>query len=794
MTVTPPRVGRAVLAAVVAASPAALAQRAIEEVVVVATKREQTLQQVPVAVSVVSAEQIEQAQILDIKDLQTLVPSLRVSQLQTSANTNFIIRGFGNGANNAGIEPSVGVFIDGVYRSRVGSALADLPKLERVEVLRGPQSTLFGKNASAGVINVVTAKPDFNGYSGSLSATAANYDQRILRGDVTGLLTDDLAFSLFASSNRRDGYYDNNALGSAHNELDRWNFRGQLLFAPTDRLEMRLIVDAEDIDELCCGVANLFDGPTGDAVRALGGNLVPNAPFAYEGFYDFDPTNDIETRGSSVEINYEFERFSVTSISAYRTLDQLQNSDVDFTSARLIDPDSGNSTDTQIDTFTQEIRLASSGDGPLSWTLGAFYFTEEVEIDGSFLYGDQFRPYADALTAGNVTLLENVYSLFFPDLVQPGSFFAAGQGYPSQRATQDDDTLSLFAQLDYDLTDTLTLTGGLNYTQVEKTVALDIVSTDVFSSLALPPEAAALAGLQFLPTAISFPNSVEDGRSDDDEITWTLRLAYDLSPYMNVYAGASTGFKATSWNLSFESKPFPEDVAALEAAGLGVPNLVTGTRFAGPEESLVYELGLKAEYENVAFNLAVFYQEIEGFQSNTFTGSGFNLANAGKQSTDGVEFDVSWLPLEGLRIAFAATWLDPVYDDFVGAAGVEGVTDLSGTRPGGIPELATNTSATYDFALGGGAMGYLRLEHIYEDEVQNVENVPAAIASREVNTLNASFGVSWSNGWEFNLWGRNINEDEYITQAFPSVAQPGSYSGYPNTPRTWGLTLRRVFE
>ena len=142
----------------------------IEEVIVTATKREQTLQEVPVAVSVVSSEQIEQAQVLDIKDLQTLVPSLRVTQLQSSANTNFIIRGFGNGANNAGIEPSVGVFIDGVYRSRVGSALADLPKLERVEVLRGPQSTLFGKNASAGVINVVTARPDLDAYSGSVSA------------------------------------------------------------------------------------------------------------------------------------------------------------------------------------------------------------------------------------------------------------------------------------------------------------------------------------------------------------------------------------------------------------------------------------------------------------------------------------------------------------------------------------------------------------------------------------------------------------------------------------------------
>ena len=219
-------------AAVIAMAVQLEANAMLEEVVVTATKRQQTLQEIPIAVSVVTAESIEQSQVLDIKDLQTLVPSLRVTQLQGSAQTNFIIRGFGNGANNPGIEPSVGVFVDGVYRSRVGSALADLPKVERIEVLRGPQSTLFGKNASAGVINVVTAKPDLVGYSGSIGATVGNYNQTIIRGDVTGPLSDNVAFSLFGSVNERDGYFDNLTTGNEFNELNRWNFRGQLLWAP----------------------------------------------------------------------------------------------------------------------------------------------------------------------------------------------------------------------------------------------------------------------------------------------------------------------------------------------------------------------------------------------------------------------------------------------------------------------------------------------------------------------------------------------------------------------------------
>ncbi|MDG1390168.1 MAG: TonB-dependent receptor [Halioglobus sp.] len=773
------------------------AQSALEEVIVTASKRAQTLQEVPIAVSVVSSEQIEQAGVLDIKDLQTLVPSLRVTQLQSSANTNFIIRGFGNGANNAGIEPSVGVFIDGVYRSRVGSALADLPKLERIEVLRGPQSTLFGKNASAGVISVITAKPDLESYSGSASVTVANYDQVIVKGDVTGPITDNLGFSLFASYNEREGYYENIELGTEENDLDRYSYRGQLLWEPTDRMGFRLIVDGESLDEICCGVSNLVDGPTGDVVRAIGGDLVGNEPFAYEGYYDFDPVTVIDTSGVSLEFGYDFDNVTLTSITAYRTLEQNQFGDVDYTSARLVSATQANLSDTSIDTFTQELRLTSDGDGSLAWMVGAFYFTEEVEIDGAFGYGDQFRDYGNGISGGAVNLLE---ALLGPVLgFAPGSFFAEGTGFPSEKSTQDDDTISVFAQGDFAFADNWTLTLGLNYTEVEKDVKIDFTNNDVFSSiplgLYLPPTLAADAqAFQFLPPVVNYPNAVEDGSSKDDDTTYTVRLAWDVTDSMNVYAGVSTGFKASSWNLSRDSKPLAEDIPALDAAGLVVPNLAPGTRFASPEESIVYEIGLKAQYETISYNMAIFSQEIDDFQSNVFSGTGFNLANAGKQSVEGVEFDMNWYPINDLRVSFAATYLDPKYDEFEGALGVDGPTDLSGETPAGIPELSTNTSVTYNFQAGSLADGYVRVEHVYEDEVQVVDNVPKDIASREINMVNASLGLYFANGWEMNLWGRNLNEDEYLQSAFPSVAQAGSYSGYPNTPRTYGLTVRYSFE
>ena len=360
----------------------------IEEIIVTAAKRETTLQEVPVAVSVVSAEQIQRSQILDVKDLQFLVPSLKVTQLQTTGNTNFIIRGFGNGANNAGIEPSVGVFIDGVYRSRTAASMADFPNIERIEVLRGPQSTLFGKNASAGVISVVTAKPDLDAYSGSVSLTAGDYSQWIVKGDVTGPISDKVAFSLSGSMNQRDGYYTNLVNGEEYGERDRWSVRGQLLFQPSDTLEIRFIADHEEIDEACCGVANLFDGPTGQAIRLIGGDLVGNAPFAYENYYDFDPVNQFENGGVSMQIDWDItDSMMLTSITAARTLDRYENSDVDYTSAPLISDDSGNSLDTTIDTLTQELRLQSTGDNTIDWMVGLYYFDEEVDTSSNIAYG-----------------------------------------------------------------------------------------------------------------------------------------------------------------------------------------------------------------------------------------------------------------------------------------------------------------------------------------------------------------------------------------------------------------------
>ena len=319
------------------------------DIIVTATKREQTLQDVPVAVTVTDAATIQRANITDIRDLQSVVPSLRVETRQNSVATNFFIRGFGNGANAAGIEPSVGVFIDGVYRSRSGAAISDLNNIQRIEVLRGPQSTLFGKNASAGVISIVTREPEFE-WSGKVEATLGNYDQRRLRGFLNVPISDDkAAFSVSLNRNLRDGYFKNNFNGQTVNNIDRWSIAGDLLILPSDNMKIRIKGDYDRIDEDCCVVGELQAGLGNILVPAFGGDPVNLDPYAYSVSQDITPTQDVTNKGVSAQVDIDFDAIKLTSITSYRQNRGITSVDVDFSSAAFfgVSP-----TDATYKTFT----------------------------------------------------------------------------------------------------------------------------------------------------------------------------------------------------------------------------------------------------------------------------------------------------------------------------------------------------------------------------------------------------------------------------------------------------------
>jgi iron complex outermembrane recepter protein len=817
------------------------AQQGSNQIIVTASKREQTLQEVPISVSVTSGETIERAQIRDVLDLQTVVPSLRVSQLQSASSTTFIIRGFGNGDNNFGIEPSVGVFIDGVFRSRSAAALSDLNMVQRIEVLNGPQSTLFGKNASAGVISVVTKEPQYE-FGGLVEASYGNFNAMVLRGELTGPISENIAWSIDGSYNKRDGYATIVNLDEEISERNRWSARGQLLIEPSPDFKIRAIADYSKIDEACCQVSTLVAGPTAAAIRAVGGNLDTNF-FSYNTFLNQVPENVVDNYGGSLQADWNIGNLTVTSITAYRELENFQNQDVDFTSARVV----SEIRNQKVDTFTQELRIASDFDGPINFLLGGFYFDESITQDSSLTTGPDARTFF-ALLAGNPLVFNGVeQGLGLPQ----GSIFSAGP-LTAEQFSMDNTAWSVFGTVDFEPIDGLVFTAGFNYTDDKKDFELTQQAFDELANInlvdafitgatsgtvrtrqqfqALPPAnqqallAAAtnpavnpligLSPFQFQPPFLNLPNSVEPGRTKDDEFTYLLRAAYQISNEINIYASYATGFKASSVNLSRDSRPafgdyipgpgrsfFGAPASPVTNAGLAVPNLGTGSRFAGPEEAEVYEIGMKAQWDGFGVNLALFDQTIQGFQSFLFTGTGFQLNNAGEQSVKGFELDSTVSPTDGLVFTFAATYLDAKFDSFTASP----VGDLTGFRPGGIPEWNLRTSATYTYEFGSSGTKLIsRLDYSHESNVDINNGLPTfngpvnarrdpRIFSREVNLVNGSIMLQLDNGLEVGVWGRNLLDDQYIITVFDGVAQAGTVSGYPSQPRTYGGIARFRF-
>jgi iron complex outermembrane recepter protein len=822
------------------------AQEGSNQIIVTASKREQTLQEVPIAVSVTSGEVLEQAQIRDVLDLQTVTPSLRVSQLQSASSTTFIIRGFGNGDNNFGIEPSVGVFIDGVFRSRSAAALSDLNMVQRIEVLNGPQSTLFGKNASAGVISVITKEPQYE-FGGQVEASYGNFNAIVLRGELTGPISENIAWSIDGSYNKRDGYATIVNLDEEISERNRWSARGQLLIEPSPDLKIRAIADYSKIDEACCQVSTLVAGPTAPAIFAVGGALDTNF-FSYNTFLNQVPENVVDNYGGSIQADWNIGNLTVTSITAYRELENFQNQDVDFTSAEVV----SEIRNQKVDTFTQELRIASDFDGPINFLLGGFYFDESITQDSSLTTGPDARPFF-ALLAGNPLVFNGVeQGLGLPQ----GSIFSAGP-LTAEQFSMDNTAWSVFGTVDFEPIDGLVFTAGFNYTDDKKDFALNQQAFDELANInlvdafitgatlanpnipdvftraqfqALPaalqqqllaagtnPATNPLIGLapfQFQPPFLNLPNSVEPGRTRDDELTYLLRVAYQISNEVNIYGSYSTGFKASSVNLSRDSRPvfgdyipgpgrsfFGAPSSPVTDAGLAVPNLGTGSRFAGPEDAEVYELGMKAQWDGFGFNLAMFDQTIQGFQSFLFTGTGFQLNNAGEQSVKGFEFDSTIRPADGLVFTFAMTYLDANFDSFTESP----VGDLTGLRPGGIPEFSIATSATYTHEFGdSGNKLVTRLDYAHESNTPINNGLPtfngpitarrnATIFQRETNLVNGSMIFQMESGIELGIWARNLLDDQYIITVFDGVAQAGTVSGYPSQPRTYGGLVRFKF-
>jgi iron complex outermembrane receptor protein len=831
----------------------------IEEIVVTATKRATTLQDAPISISVISVEQMDQLAISDVLDLQSSVPSLKIAQQQFANQNTFLIRGFGNGANNPGVEPAVAISIDGVMISRNQSALNDLISVERIEVIKGPQSTLFGKNSSAGVISITTKLPEQE-FGGKLEITAGDYGLKKLRGTVTGPLTEKTSFRLSASTTERDGFVDNLFLGTKINNRDRQSIRGQLLSEISENVTLRIIANYDKSDENCCTTAGVSNGAAtlGGAFfigGALGKQVIVNPvdPYGYTTYLNNDPTGEFEGKGLSAHIDWELDAMSFKSITSFRENSQKVFGDVDFSAMPLLT----NSIDDEFETFTQEFRLSSNNDGPFQWMIGAYYQDEKVKHDRDVLYKENISTLVDIILSAVPTSLDQIsggvaigalsqisalpaavqmsllgtalppltttqiggvlagvstgspaldggIAAIIPGLAaqQRAGWYGLNSGLQHEYFDVDNEAFSLFANFDIDVSDNTTVSLGVSYSKDEKTVVSNVIIDDAFAEIpfALDPSTALLAGFQFFPPFYNYPNATEDGKWDSDDITHSFKVIHQLDDDLSIYFSHSTGFKAISVNLSANATVY---------SGLPMNNSIY---YADPEEAENIEVGFRKSFSNGYLNVTLFDMTVDNIQSNLFVGTGFNLVNVSEQRHKGIEVDSMFYLNQDLVVTFNASLIDAKYGSFTNGpcdstrsapasddcpvidGSLARYKDFTGQVPGGVPDLAITVSAAYTFDVSMAFTGFVRAEYVYEDKIQATDNVPTSLAPREVGTINASFGLqNEDSGWNLLIWGRNINDDEYVQTAFGVPGSPGSFAIYPNQPKMMGITLGKQF-
>ncbi|CAN5404990.1 TonB-dependent receptor [soil metagenome] len=789
----------------------------VEDIIVTAQKREQNLQDVPVVVTALSQELLQDAGVHDIKDMQILTPGLSVTSTSNEAITTARIRGVGTVGDNPGLESSVLVTIDGVYRPRNGVGFGDLGNLQRIEVLKGPQGTLFGKNASAGVINIITALPSFT-FGADAEVTAGNYGQEGLSAYVTGpIFADTLAGSIYVADRERDGFLDvETGAGprTLKEDVDQsfYTGRAQLLWTPTERLSGRFIADFSHRDENCCAATQIFVGQSAVSRAAFINAVRPGSidstahPFDRIASSNRDTTQIIEDKGVSAEFNYDVTPdVTLTSITAARNWRTENGQDSDFTAADLVYRPTDGSNFTEIGQFSQELRLAGGGDGPVNWLIGAFYAKEDLTSGSQLLYGtDYYAYFADRVLSGVPRLLGLV----------PGTIFQSGNG---SRDSYDQETKSyaIFTDNTVHLTSKLDLTIGARWTNDEKT--LTSVYTTTGSSCdqgeaALPT----LIGLAGQATALNVVGGLclNHQNNDFDElgpvtqtraedaVTGTLKLKYDFTDNAMGYVSYSRGFKAGGFNLDREQ--------AIVIRPNGLPNFTADpdTRFRG-EYVDSFEAGTKLRLLDGAllFNAAAFHQTFTDFQLNTFVGTAFVVETLPEVISKGIDTDFIYAtPIDGLTLQGGVTYAETIISDFVASdllvpSRFNSLRRLPGAQLSFAPKYSATLSGTYERSMGAGLLFRANLAAKYTSKYNTGSDLHPSKEQQPLTLLNARVGVGSEGGrWMLEAWAQNLTDEEYLQVGFNGPFQVDEnndaisvYNAFLGAPRTYGLTLRLTY-
>jgi len=698
-------------------APAAQEQRDV--VIVTANKRDEDIQEIPVAVTAIGGEDLQNLHVSSVLDLNALAPSLQIKTDDNAANPKIFIRGIGLNDFNPTTASAVGIYSDGVY---IGSPLAQMGQffdLERVEVLRGPQGTLYGRNTTGGAINLVSRKPS-DTLEANASAEYGSYNSVTLEGGVGGPISDTLAYRAAGTYMRNDGYTLNRLTGNRGNDTDRGSARFSLAWTPSDTFDalFQLKYGRSNGGSIWAYNRSILpatlaaEGPDGYCAPEYytSGECTDLAGYAntsdnlYQGDYHLEGKDKVETYGASATLTWDLGAMSLISVSGY---DHADRDDVEDTDAGPTDILTARYQAKQW-AASQELRLQSNGDNQLNWVAGLYFARDELDTRS---YYDVFR----VINTGD-TMNE----------------LLAGIGVFGWPFTQDTDSYAAFGQVDYKFTDKLTGTVGLRYSADDKTFHYDsIYSSDV--------------GGPIVPLF-----TIDDSKTFDS-VSGRLGLKYQVSDDVNVHGSYNRGYKSGGFFGAQSADPasvVPYDDESVDA----------------------YEVGLKSQLFGglLTANLAAFYYDYKDLQVYTLVVDPNtnltvqNFTNASNAEVKGFEAELAASPIDGLDLSLAASFLDATYKNFTSLG-----DDYSGNTLPNAPETSLTGTARYQWALfGGNAEAQADLSYrskVYYD-TRNVER----LSDGDRTFVNLRFG--WkpaTGGMEYGIFGRNVFGETNIGDIIP---------------------------
>ncbi len=746
-------------------------EKVLSEVVVTSRRRIEKVQDIPIAVSVITGKQAEQAGAFNVNRIKELIPSVQLYS-SNPRNTGINIRSLGSpyGLTNDGIDPGVGFYVDGVYYARPAATTLDFIDVERIEVLRGPQGSLFGKNTTSGAFNITTRKPSFTP-GADFEISYGNYAYLQAKASITGAISKKIAGRISFSGTQRDGLIQNIATGRATNTLNNQGIRGKLLYTPTETTNITLSADIttqhpDGYAQIIAGIA-----PTKRAAYRQFDAIIADLDYKLPSLNAFDRKIDHDTPwrsnqdlgGASLNIDTKIGAGTLTSTTAWRFWTWDPSNDRDFTGLQVLSKSQNPSRQTQ---FTQEVRYAGKLTSKLNGVAGVFFIDQEVKTKGTEESGDaQWRFSQDSTSSLWAT---------------PGLF----EGYGINTIAKIHSTsAAVFGQLDWAVTNRLHVLPGLRYnydnkaSNYERTTYGGLQTTDT----------ALLALKKKVYTAQAFQTNI-----DDTDFSGNLTLSFKATDKINGYATYAKSYKPVGVNVA--GLPTP-------AAGQTLSDLAV----VKPEDVTHFEIGVKTSpFKNSILNLTFFNTDIKNFQTNVQSAElGVNrgyLANADKVRVKGAELDASFVLTKHFSINGAATYTDGKYVKFTNAplpleetGSATSLKDVSGTDLPGASKWAGSLGAEYTKnAKFFGNLGkfFIALDGYARSEFSSSPSASKYLVVPGYGFFNGRLGFRSSEGLSVQIWGRNLLDKNYYEQLLPAGGNAGQYAAVLGDQRTYGITLR----